>query len=102
MFRGGHRKLVRSFPIGARTHPGFKHNLKLRHVGHEFRQAGFHDFQFGLRHFQHRFIVHLHDHPALQFVCIQPALHGNHGQIDEICSGALHGLVDGGGRDSSN
>ena len=48
-----------------------------------------------IRHFQYQFVVDLHDELAAQmFACVEPAMHGNHGELDDIRRSALHRRID--------
>ena len=47
-------------------------------------------------HFEHQLIVHLHDHQGVQFAVFQPVVNLDHGVLDDVGGGALHGRVDGG------
>ena len=40
--------------------------LECRYITHQSRQVGADFHQFGIRHFQHQFIVHLQDETGLQ------------------------------------
>jgi hypothetical protein len=50
-----------------------------------------------VRHFQHQFVVHLHDEARFQQLpAFEPVLHGDHRQLDQVGGGALHRRVDRG------
>ena len=47
-------------------------------------------------HFQHQFVVDLHDHTGVQRAVVKPLGDLDHGALDDIGSGALHRCVDRG------
>jgi hypothetical protein len=40
--------------------------------------------------------VHLQDEPGRELLALEPALHFDHRELDEIGGGALHRRIDGG------
>jgi len=53
--------LVCLIPIPALTQPHFQRHFQFGDVAHEIAQFFFHMIQFRLRHFEHKFVMHLHD-----------------------------------------
>jgi GTP-binding protein len=47
-------------------------------------------------HLEHQLVVHLHDHQRIEAVPCQPGVDADHGALDDVGGGALHGRVDGG------
>jgi hypothetical protein len=52
---------MRLLPVCTRTHVHHKGHRKLGHASHQPGQLLAHPRQFRLRHFQHQFVMHLHD-----------------------------------------
>lgn len=52
---------MRLIPIPSLPQPHFQRHLQLRDMAHVIAQLFFHVMQFRLRHFEHKFVVHLHD-----------------------------------------
>src|SRR5690606_24544338 len=45
---------------------------------------------------QYQFVVNLHHYPGIQAGVLQPGIHLDHGALDDVRCGALHGRVDRG------
>src|ERR1700683_3783237 len=58
----------------------------LHHFLHEFREAR----QFLLVRLEKQFVVNLQDHSRFEFA-VETAVELDHGELDEISGGALHG-----------
>ena len=63
-------------------------------MGHQARQFGADFHQLAVRHFQHEFVVNLHHQAGFQAGGVEPVLHGDHRQLDQVGGGALHRRVD--------
>ena len=86
-------RLVRLIPVGADADFDDERYAQFGDLRHQRRQFDAHAHEFVVRHFEHQFVVHLHDQFASQ-LRVDPALHGDHRQLDEIgaavpCIGAL-------------
>ncbi len=55
-----------SLPVWPHAHFRFQGHGQFGHGGHLLRQADPDDLQFVLRHFQHQFVMHLHDESRFQ------------------------------------
>ena len=64
------------------------------HLRHVRRQFGAYSGKFVVRYFEDEFVMHLHDQPGFQLLAVDPALHGDHCQLDEVGGGALHRSID--------
>lgn len=53
--------LVRLFPVRAAAHFSHQRHIQLRHAAHQLGQLHLHKFELCLGHFEHQFIVYLHD-----------------------------------------
>ena len=54
---------MRFVPIEAFPDLHRQWHIKFGHAIHQAGQLGLYQYTLGLRHFQHQFIVHLHDEP---------------------------------------
>lgn len=87
---------MRLIPIRPHTHFGQQRHFERCHTGHEAGDFGFEPIHFGLGHFEHQFVVDLHDHFGAPALGVEGLLHGHHAEFDEVGGGALHGGVDSG------
>lgn len=57
-------RLVRLLPIGPDADIDGQRHIERCDAIHQFRQLASHRIEFGLRYFEHEFVMHLHDQPA--------------------------------------
>ena len=81
-------------PVRADTDIHDQRYFQFCDLGHERPQHGMYLLTLGIWHVQYQFIMHLHDEPRLQTGLLQPALNGDHRQLDQVGCGALHGGIN--------
>ena len=50
----------------------------------------------GLGDLEYQLVVDLHDHAHRRPLALKPVVHGDHGALDDVRGGTLHGGIDGG------
>src|SRR6186713_2988755 len=88
--------LVGFVPVGAGAHVHLERHLERSGSGHASAHRGRDLGEALLLHFQHQFVVHLHDESRAAVGPAAPRIHGDHGALDDVGGRALHGSVDRG------
>ena len=86
---------MRLVPVLADTDVDLERHLEFGGAVHEFGDFRGHGLDLLRRHLEHEFVVDLHDHARTRPLLVEPAMHGDHGALDNVGRRALHGRVDG-------
>src|SRR5215510_1066855 len=86
--------LVRLVPVASDPDVDDERDPQRRDARHQPRQRLFHVRELRLRHLEHQLVVHLHDQLRPELPAIDPLLHRDHRELDEIGRRALHRRVD--------
>ena len=89
-------RLVRLVPVVADADLDDQRHLELarRRLPSARARCALHGFELGLGHFEHQLVVHLHDQLRARARLVEPVLHRDHRELDEVGRGALHRRVD--------
>jgi len=85
---------VRLFPVGSHSRVHHQGNVERRHADHELLHAGLHAIELALGNLEHQLVVHLHDELGRKALLLDPVLHRDHGELDQVGGGSLHRRVD--------
>ena len=87
------RRLNAPVPVGADADVDHQRHRQFGRPGHALAHAVADFLDMILMHLQHEFVVHLHEHACLRGAVEQPVVDGDHGALDDVRRGALHGAL---------